>query len=255
MCVCVDTLSFIPTSYFLLWYSIFLSLQERNPPEGPIPHLEARLSILLSIVPLAIVETLEDSLNPTSTSSRNFMASSVENTFGHDTTASRTQSLIMSLQALGQFSELLCPPECVVDAANTAAAKAANFVSNSKNLRDGMGGHSHADNFAKAGNILSKVLFLPLLVKWKKILTVPFYCQYWSGGNMRHLIVEACMARKLIDASAYFWPGYVPAASVILTLDPLTQPMSPWSSFMEGAPLTGSLISSLVKTPATRYEG
>ena len=64
------------------------------------------------------------------------------------------------------------------------------------------------------------------------------------GANMRHLIVEACVARNLVDTSAYFWPGYVSSLPVEI---------SPWSMFMEGAPLNASLINSLIKTPASRY--
>lgn len=70
---------------------------------------------------------------------------------------------------------------------------------------------------------------------------------------MRHLIVEACIARNLIDVSAYFWPGYV-SDSLESLLDSSPKEISPWSVFMEGAPLTESLISSLITTPATRYE-
>lgn len=53
-------------------------------------------------------------------------------------------------------------------------------------------------------------------------------------GNMRHLIVEACIARKLIDTSAYFWPGYVAVSATSLTDSSLVQ-VSPWSTFMEGS--------------------
>lgn len=69
---------------------------------------------------------------------------------------------------------------------------------------------------------------------------------------MRHLIVEACIARNFIDTSAYFWPGYVPASAISLS-DASPVQESPWSKFMEGAPLSGNLISSLVSTPASRY--
>jgi hypothetical protein len=69
---------------------------------------------------------------------------------------------------------------------------------------------------------------------------------------MRHLIVEACVARNLIDTSAYFWPGYV-SASVISQSDSSPVEISPWSLFMEGAPLNASLINSLIKTSASRY--
>ena len=73
-----------------------------------------------------------------------------------------------------------------------------------------------------------------------------------SGANMRHLIVEACVARNLIDTFAYFWPGYVSAAIISLS-DSLPVEISPWSTFMERAPLNASLINSLIKTPASRY--
>ena len=69
---------------------------------------------------------------------------------------------------------------------------------------------------------------------------------------MRHLIVEACIARSLVDTSAYFWPGYVPA-SAILSSDTSPIQKSPWSTFLGGAPLSGSLINALVTTPASRY--
>ena len=70
---------------------------------------------------------------------------------------------------------------------------------------------------------------------------------------MRHLIVEACVARNLIDTLAYFWPGYVSAAIISLS-DSLPVEISPWSTFMERAPLNAFLINSLIKTPASRYK-
>ena len=69
---------------------------------------------------------------------------------------------------------------------------------------------------------------------------------------MRHLIVEACITRNLIDTSAYFWPGYV-SASVISMQDSSQIQGSPWSTFMEGAPLMGSLVDALIAIPASRY--
>lgn len=70
-------------------------------------------------------------------------------------------------------------------------------------------------------------------------------------GNMLHLIIEACIARKLIDASAYFWPDYADT-SASLTDSKLPQE-SPWSMFMKGALLTSSLRNALTATPAPRY--
>lgn len=73
-----------------------------------------------------------------------------------------------------------------------------------------------------------------------------------AAGSMLHLIVEACIARKLIDTSAYFWPDYVvpqaPSNDSIITHE------SPWPTFMGGAPLTGSLKNALIMTPASRYK-
>ena len=67
---------------------------------------------------------------------------------------------------------------------------------------------------------------------------------------MLHLIVEACIARNLIDTSAYFWPGYVGPSA--LSRDSTSVQDSPWSTFLEGAPLNGSLKNSLMVTPASR---
>ncbi len=69
---------------------------------------------------------------------------------------------------------------------------------------------------------------------------------------MRHLIVEACIARGLLDKSAYFWlVGNGTVANLQIPSSP-SQP-SPWSAFMEGAPLTSSLRSALMLQPAGRY--
>jgi len=40
--------------------SVILYEQERDPLEGPVPHLDTRLSILLSITPLAIMKIIEE---------------------------------------------------------------------------------------------------------------------------------------------------------------------------------------------------
>lgn len=68
-----------------------------------------------------------------------------------------------------------------------------------------------------------------------------------------HLIVEACIARKLIDTSVYFWPGYVVVPSKTPT-NPTPIQLSPWQKFMEGAQLTNSLANALVVTPASTYQ-
>lgn len=63
--------------------------------------------------------------------------------------------------------------------------------------------------------------------------------------------MEACIARNLVDTSAYFWPGYV-SAPVVGLADFSPVQRSPWSEFMEGAALDDSLINSLLITPASR---
>lgn len=69
---------------------------------------------------------------------------------------------------------------------------------------------------------------------------------------MRHLIVEACIARNLLDTSAYIWPGYVKGRSNQIPRSVSSQ-MPGWSSLLKGSPLTPALISALVTTPASRY--
>lgn len=73
-----------------------------------------------------------------------------------------------------------------------------------------------------------------------------------AAGNMRHLIVEACIARNLLDTSAYLWPGYVNARSSQIPRNIPSQTPG-WSSLMKGSPLTPSLLSTLVSVPASRY--
>ncbi|KAM1110892.1 hypothetical protein ACFX13_010309 [Malus domestica] len=216
-------------TFLALWLSALRLVQrERDPLEGPIPHLESRLCVLLSIVPLAIANVLKDETKLDSSSIQgDTVSGNTENGYGHKmdgkANTSRKQGLISSLQVLGNFSGLLCPPSSVVDSANIAATKAARFVHNSKNEKDTSGAGSGGDVCIKA------------------------------GGDMRHLIVEACIARNLIDTSVYYWPSYV-SASTMSPSDTLPIQKSPWSTFMEGEPLRDSVINSLITTPASSLE-
>lgn len=63
--------------------------------------------------------------------------------------------------------------------------------------------------------------------------------------------MEACIARNLIDTSVYFWPGYAPASVSESHSSPCQR--SPWSTFMDGAPLTDNLVNALIRNPASRY--
>ncbi|URE44240.1 hypothetical protein MUK42_13639 [Musa troglodytarum] len=197
-----------------LWVSaVRLVQRDREPIEGPIPHLDARLCMLLSIVPLAVAAVVKEENEMPYPFSNGFLRS---NSYGNEGNkfAVRRHALISSLKLLGQFSALLSPPPSVVNAANSAATKAAVFVYNFK------AGNSNLND-----------------------------CSIKAVGNMLHLIVEACIARNLIDTSAYFWPGYVvPSVS---SKDPTSFQDSSWSTFLEGAPLTDSLKNSLMVTPAS----
>lgn len=201
-----------------LWVSALRLIQrDREPLEGPVPHLDARLCMLLSIVPLAIAAVVKEEDEGSYLSSNSFVRMSSHGN-RQNKIASRSHGLISSLQILGQFSVLLSPPPSVANAANNAATKAAIFVSNLKSGNSNPNG-GRTDSSIKA------------------------------VGNMLHLIIEACIARNLIDTSAYFWPGYiVPSA---LSKDSTSFQESPWSTFLKGAPLTNSLKNSLMMTPAS----
>ena len=63
----------------------------------------------------------------------------------------RKHGLVSSLQVLGQFSALLCPPPSVVAAANIALSKAARFVHTSRNEKERVDYGSHGQGFTKSG--------------------------------------------------------------------------------------------------------
>ncbi|KAK9153410.1 hypothetical protein Sjap_000890 [Stephania japonica] len=208
-------------TFLELWVSALRLVQrERDPLEGPIPHLDARLCMLLCITPLAILHVLKN--EGEMYSSTRVLSGLGNEAMSHEheiDVTSRMHGLICSLQALRQFSTLLSPPASVVTAANNACTKAMSFISSSKNGDNIVNGSSHKDNYTK------------------------------TGGNMFHLIIEACIARKLIDTSSYFWPGYV-FSPISSKLDSSMGQGSAWSAFMEGAQLAGPLKSTLIATPA-----
>jgi hypothetical protein len=129
--------------------------------------------------------------------------------------------LVTSLQVLGDFPGLLAPPKCVVSAANKAATKAILFLS--------------------GGNV-GKSCFDVINMK-----DMPVNC----SGNMRHLIVEACIARNILDMSAYSWPGYV-NGRINQIPQSLPNEVPCWSSFVKGAPLNAAMVNTLVSVPASR---
>lgn len=72
------------------------------------------------------------------------------------------------------------------------------------------------------------------------------------AGNLRHLVVEACIARNILDTSAYFWPGYVKGRCNQIPCG--IGQIPGWSSLMKGSPITPTMISVMVSTPASRYD-
>ncbi|KAI5447317.1 mediator of RNA polymerase II transcription subunit 33A [Lathyrus oleraceus] len=210
------------------WYNTFLGLwfaslrlvqRERDPIEGPMPHLDTRLCMLLCIIPLVVANLVEEEEEEQMPVDEN----------GYDRTDHRKEErvpgkcrhdLVSSLRVLGDYQSLLTPPQSVTSAANQAAAKAMLFIS---------------------GVTVGSAYFDCLTMA-----EMPVDC----SGNMRHLIVEACIARNLLDTSAYEWPGYVNGQINQIPQCMPTQ-VPGWSSFMKGAPLTSVMVNALVSSPAT----
>ncbi|XP_078436898.1 mediator of RNA polymerase II transcription subunit 33A-like isoform X2 [Wolffia australiana] len=203
-----------------LWISALRLVQrERELVEGPVPHLDARLCILLSVTPLAIVGVIKQEVGMQSSKGQDStmdVGSGCYDNYGINQPSSIERGLKSSIQLLRQFSGLLSPPPSIVSAANSAAQKAATFVSN---LKKSANYGDHAETSAEA------------------------------VGTMMHLIVEACIARNLLDTSAYLWLGYVAMPSTV-NPSPTPKQLSPWSIFMEGSQMTPSLTNMLVVTPA-----
>ncbi|OVA20077.1 hypothetical protein BVC80_1665g39 [Macleaya cordata] len=201
-----------------LWFAAIRHVQrERDPIEGPVPRLDTRLCLLLSITTLAIADIIEEEeVVVIDEKERNSTNQWNDKQAG----GKRRDDLISSLKTLGDYESLLTPPQSVISAANQAAAKAMMFVSG---LAVGSG---YFDCIS--------------------MNDMPMNC----SGNMRHLIVEACIARNLLDTSAYFWPGYVNGRISQLPHIAPGQVLG-WSSLMKGAPLTSTMVTALVSVPAS----
>ncbi|KAA3475021.1 mediator of RNA polymerase II transcription subunit 33B-like isoform X1 [Gossypium australe] len=197
-----------------LWLPTF----ERDISEGPVPRLDTCLCMLLSITPLVVANIVEEEESELIDGSDCSPTNQIKE---KQAPGICRQDLISSLQMLGDYEALLTPPQPVRSVANQAAAKAIMFVSG-----------------LTVGNGYYECM---------SINDMPINC----SGNMRHLIVEACIARNLLDTSAYVWPGYVNARANIPRNVPVQ--VTGWSSLMKGSPLTPTLINALIATPASRY--
>lgn len=129
-----------------LWISALRLVQRaREPLEGPIPHLDARLCMLLALIPLAISAILKEETD----------ASGAEG----NKSLPRRLGLISSLQDLVQYSGLLVPPSSLVNVANAAASKAAIFMANYKAGGGNPSMISQSDSSTKAvGNMLHLIV-------------------------------------------------------------------------------------------------
>lgn len=93
--------------------------------EGPVPHLDTRLCMLLCITTLVVADLIEEEsalLNETECGSTNHWKEK-------EVPGKRRNDLVSSLQMLGDYRGLLEPPQSVVSVANQAAAKAMLFIS------------------------------------------------------------------------------------------------------------------------------
>ncbi|KAI3803240.1 hypothetical protein L1987_31389 [Smallanthus sonchifolius] len=204
------------------WHECFLGLwmaalrlvqRERDPIEGPMPRLDTRLCMLLSITTLVVSDLIEDE---GCLSQININCQTTQN---HK--ENRHMELVSSLQSLGDYQSLLTPPQSVIPAANQAAAKAMLLISG---INVGSSAYFDLVNIKDMANNLS--------------------------GNLHHLIVEACIARNLLDTSAYYWPGYV-TGHINKIPNGVPAQVPGWSTFMKGAPLTPAMINALVSEPAS----
>ncbi|KAJ8748364.1 hypothetical protein K2173_003001 [Erythroxylum novogranatense] len=207
------------------WHDTLLSLwiaalrvvqREKDVVDCPLSNIESFLCMLLSITTIAIGYIIDEESAMVDKTKCNSAGQTNEK---HDQENCQ-KGLITALQLLGDFEDLLTPPQAVRLLANQAAAKATVSLSGLP-VHDSYYQNSSLDD-------------------------IPVHCT----GNLRHMIVEACIARNLLDTSAYLWPGYVNACINQVSHVASSQ-ISGWSSFMNGSPLTPLLIKTLVTTPAS----
>ncbi|KAL9303174.1 Mediator of RNA polymerase II transcription subunit 33B [Arabidopsis thaliana] len=215
--------------YCFFMHMLEILSEERDPIEGPVPRTDTFLCVLLSVTPLAVANIIEEEesqwIDQTSSSPSNQWK---------EKKGKCRQGLINSLQQLGDYESLLTPPRSVQSVANQAAAKAIMFISGITNSN---GSYENTSMSESASGCLRFSLFT------LKMFVV-------MAGNMRHLIVEACISRNLLDTSAYLWPGFVIGGTNQVP-QVIPSNISCWSLVMKGSPLTPSLTNSLITTPAS----
>ncbi|XP_050240388.1 mediator of RNA polymerase II transcription subunit 33A-like [Quercus robur] len=208
------------------WHNTFLNLwiatlrlaqRGRDSIYTPRFRLDNRFCTLLCIITLVVADFIDEEESAPLDETEYGSTSSWKE---RSVPGKCRNELASSLQMLGDYKGLLIPLKSTVSAANQAAAKAMFYISGvdieNTNLECISMNH------------------------------MPANC----AGNMRHLIVEACIARNLLDTSAYFWPGYVNGK---IDQIPVSLPgqVPGWPSLMQGELLTPVMIDALVSTPAS----
>lgn len=97
-------------------------MQDRESFEGPNPHVESRLCMLLSILPIASGIVIEEE-------EKGQLHHEGDDIEQRKVAGGRRAALETCMQVLGQFESLLVPPAVAVTAANQVATKVAAFLS------------------------------------------------------------------------------------------------------------------------------
>jgi hypothetical protein len=132
--------------------------------EGPFPHINSRLCMLLAIIPLSIATIVNEE---------------AEKLEGGMVSIMRRE-LLSSIQVLGQFFSLLSPPPGTVHLANAAARKAALHLSNIRAGNENMCTSFEDSSSIKAG------YFLPIfqyLLSFAYVLSQLSICSHTYGCN------------------------------------------------------------------------
>ncbi|XP_040381743.1 mediator of RNA polymerase II transcription subunit 33A isoform X2 [Oryza brachyantha] len=183
-------------AFLALWIaSLRLVQREREPIEGPVPHLDTRLCMLLSITTLAIADIIKEE------------DSKLNNNWKEKKESDDLRKeLMLSLQTLGDYESLLVPPPCIISAANQAASKAAMFVSGT-NINSGYMENATDRTTHCSGNMWHLIVESCIS---RNLLETSVY--YWPGYINSH-----------VNSISHALPSQLAAWSSFIKGAPLTQ--------------------------------
>uniref|UniRef100_A0A0E0AH84 Mediator of RNA polymerase II transcription subunit 33A n=1 Tax=Oryza glumipatula TaxID=40148 RepID=A0A0E0AH84_9ORYZ len=183
-------------AFLALWIaSLRLVQREREPIEGPVPHLDTRVCMLLSITTLAIVDIIEESDSEMNSNWKE-----------KRTSDDLRKELMLSLQTLGDYESLLVPPPCIISVANQAASKAAMFVSGT-NISSGYMENVNDRTTNYSGNMWHLIVESCIS---RNLLETSVY--YWPGYINGH-----------VNSITHALPSQLAAWSSFMKRAPLTQ--------------------------------